>query len=98
MRTMGEILAQTDIIRYLLAIIIVTLTVMIIWVLMRELRLWYWKSNATRGSLKNIEKRMQKLESNLKEISLNVESISENTEVFKHMSVSVREADEDEEE
>ncbi len=97
MGTIGEFLSKVDIVRYLLAIVIVALTIMIIWILMRELRLWYWKTNESRKSLKKIERRMENLELNLRQISSNVESISENTEVFKHMSVNMKESDEEQE-
>lgn len=96
MNSLGELLASIDVIRYVLIIIIITLTIIIVWILLREVRLWYWKANRTVKALGNIEKRMKKLENNLGDIASNIENISDNTSVFKHVVIKVTEENENE--
>lgn len=51
-----------DIIKFALGVAGITLAAFIVWLLLREIRLWYWKTNNLIKILKRINRRIQIVE------------------------------------
>ncbi len=75
MNTLNAFLFTEDVFRFAAGIAVVTLAIFIIWLLLREMRLWYWKINNLMKMLKKIEKRINHLETLVDELSQEVASI-----------------------
>ncbi len=75
MITLNAFLFTEDALKFAAGIVVVTLAIFIIWLLLREMRLWYWKINNLIKMLKKIEKRIRHLEILVNELSKDVASI-----------------------
>jgi len=75
MKVLNAFLFTEDVIKFAIGIAVVTLAIFIIWFLLREMRLWYWKINNLIKMLKKIEKRIMHLEILVDELSREVASV-----------------------
>lgn len=70
---------DTDIIKFALGVAGVTSAVFIVWLLLREIRLWYWKTNNLIKMLKHINKRLYIVEKKMDELTQEISSINKET-------------------
>lgn len=68
-----------DVIKFALGIAFITLVVFIVWLLLREMRLWYWRINSLLKKLKHIEKRISRLEHRMDDICQEITIMNQNT-------------------
>lgn len=67
-----------DVVKFALGIAFITLVVFIVWLLLREMRLWYWRINSLLNNLKHIEKRISCLEHKMNDIFQEITIINQN--------------------
>lgn len=107
MNTFDASIFTEDVIKFALGIVILTIVTFIIWFLLRELRLWYWKINNLLKILKHIDKRIREVEFKIEWLTQEITSISQNTVKLseliddaliknKHQDISPEEIDNEE--
>lgn len=85
MNALNASLFTEDVIKFAIGVAIITAVVFIIWLLLREMRLWYWKTNNLLKMLRHIEKRIRQLELMVEELSQEVTSIGRNTDKMSNI-------------
>lgn len=85
MNIFGAFLFTEDVVKFALGVAIITSVVFIIWILLREMRLWYWKINNLLKMLRHIEKRIRQLEMMVEGLSQEVISIGRSTDKMSNI-------------
>ena len=86
-----------DIIKFAVGVAGITLAAFIVWLLLREIRLWYWKTDNLIKLLKHINKRIQMLDHRVEDLSEEISSINRNmtrlSELFDDTLITIRRND-----
>ncbi len=88
----GDIMDK-DIIKFALGVAGLTLAAFIVWLLLREIRLWYWKTNNLIKMLKHISRRIYTVEKKIDELTQEISSINRNamklSELFNDSLITI---------
>lgn len=79
MEILNASLFTEDVVKFALGVAFITLVIFIVWLLLREMRLWYWKINNLLKALKHVDKRLSRLESRMDALQQEVDIIKMNT-------------------
>lgn len=69
MKRFLESILSLEITKFAIIVLLITVSAIIIWLLFRELKLWYWKTETIVRTLESIDNRLKKAEKRLKQIN-----------------------------
>lgn len=72
---MRKLLLETPEIKIALTVLIIIASAVIILILLRSMRLWYWRTDKIIGSLENIDSRMDNIERGMDSIKISTEKL-----------------------
>ena len=87
---MNDLFASSAV-KLTLTVLIIAAVVVIIWLLLRNIRLWYWKSDKIIDSMNDINSRVSDIENSMDSLRISTEKLIENSRSTNAMLMSLQE-------